>query len=140
LDDLDFVSLDLDGNDFYFVEELLRKGVKPKLFCLEYNAKFPPPQKIKIKYDANYRWTNHDDYFGCSLQEYVDLLAPCGYSLVACNITGINCFFVRQDYCHLFEILDVAEIYQPSRLFLSPFTKGGRPSDRHLLALLESAK
>ena len=137
--DLDFLSLDLDGNDFYLIAEILRKGVTPKVLCLEYNAKFPPPHKIKIKYNPNHTWTNNDDYFGCSLQEYVDLLLPSGYFLLACNITGSNCFFIRKDYCNLFKILDVAALYQPPRPFLSPFTKGGKSSDRHLLALLEGA-
>ena len=43
---IDVISLDLDGNDIYFVEKLLAKGFKPKLFIVEYNGKFPPPVKF----------------------------------------------------------------------------------------------
>lgn len=38
----DMVSMDLDGNDFYFVSSLLDCGCRPKLFICEYNALFPP--------------------------------------------------------------------------------------------------
>ena len=46
--------LDVDGNDFYIARKLLTTGILPKLFILEYNAKFPPPIKWTIKYDANH--------------------------------------------------------------------------------------
>lgn len=42
IEELDLISLDLDGNDFYFVERILTSGCLPKVFIVEYNAKFPP--------------------------------------------------------------------------------------------------
>lgn len=134
--DLDLVSLDLDGNDYYLIEEVVSKGVRPKVFCLEYNAKFPPPQKTKITYNAAHRWLNNDDYYGCSLQAYVDLLAPFRYHLLCCNITGSNCFFVREDVVGAFNIRPVTELYQPPRPFLSPFPKGASPSIKYLKSIL----
>ena len=96
--ELDVLSLDLDGNDFYFAQELLRAGVLPKLFILEYNAKFPPPIKWTIKYDANHSWDN-TDYFGASLALFSELLTEFSYTLVCCNAaTGANAFFVRNEY------------------------------------------
>jgi len=38
---LDVVSIDVDGNDYYFAEALLRANARPRLFIVEYNAKFP---------------------------------------------------------------------------------------------------
>ena len=52
--ELDVVSLDLDGNDIYFVEKLLANNIKPKLFIVEYNAKFPPPIRFRIDYDPQH--------------------------------------------------------------------------------------
>jgi hypothetical protein len=83
-------------------QELLKKGIKPKLFMLEYNAKFPPPIKWTIEYDANHSWAN-SDYFGASLTMFVELLAGFSYTLVCCNAaTGANAFFVRNEYLNHF--------------------------------------
>ena len=38
--DLDFLSIDIDGNDIYLLEAL---SIYPKVICIEYNAKFRPP-------------------------------------------------------------------------------------------------
>jgi hypothetical protein len=96
--ELDVLSLDLDGNDYYFAQELLESGVLPKLFILEYNAKFPPPIKWTIKYDANHSWDG-TDYFGASLALFSELLSVFSYTLVCCNAaTGSNAFFVRNEY------------------------------------------
>jgi hypothetical protein len=96
--DLDVLSLDLDGNDYYFARELLSKGVAPKLLILEYNAKFPPPIKWTIDYDANHSWDN-TDYYGASLASFCELLSEFSYTLVCCNAaTGANAFFVRNEY------------------------------------------
>ncbi len=121
--DLDLISLDLDGNDFYFIQELLGKGARPKLFCLEYNPGFYPPSKVKIKYDSTHTWQN-DDYYGCSLQEYVDLLKAFEYTLIVCNITGSNCLFVRNEFAGHFKIYTVNELYQPARPYYSPMQRG----------------
>ncbi len=93
---IDVASLDLDGNDIYFVRALLESGLDPKLFIVEYNAKFPPPVKFQIAYDPQHQWRG-DDYFGASLASFVELFAEFGYGLVCCNAaTGSNAFFVKQ--------------------------------------------
>lgn len=99
---LDVVSLDLDGNDYYFAEKLLQSGIQPKLFIAEYNAKFPPPVKFKIPYDADHRWKG-DDYFGASLACFCDLFQEHGYRLVCCNShSGANAFFIQHTYAACF--------------------------------------
>lgn len=57
----DAISLDLDGNDIYLLEQLLIAKVQPKLFIVEYNAKFPPPLHFQIAYDDDHQWA-FDDY------------------------------------------------------------------------------
>lgn len=137
---IDLLSLDLDGNDYYFISQLLSKGASPKLFCLEYNPKFHPPTKSKIEYNHYQRWEDNNDYYGCSLQEYVDLFKEFDYTLLVCNITGSNCFFIKNDYTSHFEIYSHSELYQPGRDYLSPFFKGKKPSMRYLLNLINSKK
>jgi hypothetical protein len=95
---LDVLSLDLDGNDYYLVREILKVGILPKLFILEYNAKFPPPIRWTIKYDANHSW-DVTDYQGASLAIFAELLSEFSYTLVCCNTaTGANAFFVKNEY------------------------------------------
>jgi hypothetical protein len=100
--ELDVLSLDLDGNDFYIAREILKAGVLPKLFILEYNAKFPPPIKWTIEYDANHSW-DFTDYQGASLALLADLLSEFSYTLICCNAaTGTNAFFIRNEYLSRF--------------------------------------
>jgi hypothetical protein len=100
--ELDVLSLDVDGNDYYFARELLKAGIFPKLFIIEYNAKFPPPIKWSIKYDADHAWDG-TDYCGASLALFAELLTEMSYSLVCCNAaTGVNAFFVRNEYLSRF--------------------------------------
>ena len=120
INSVDLISVDLDGNDFYIVEHLLKDDIKPKVFILEYNGKFPPPLKFKIDYNENHCW-NEDDYFGSSLQTYFELLSSNDYKLICCNShTGANCFFVQNKYADLFpEVPDnIEKIYSEPRYIL----------------------
>ena len=112
--DVDFLSFDIDGNDTHLVGKSLGV-IRPKLVCIEYNAKFPPPTRLEMRYDAGHRWAG-DDYFSASLQSWVDLLD--GYVLVSCNLSGANAFFVRQDVAQDFPRHPVEALYQPPRYWL----------------------
>ena len=41
--EVNVISVDIDGNDFYITEAILKDGFKPDCFIVEYNGKFPPP-------------------------------------------------------------------------------------------------
>jgi hypothetical protein len=117
---VDVLSLDLDGNDYHFVEALLQASYTPKLFIVEYNAKFLPPIEFKINYDAKQEWQS-DDYFGASLASFSKLFSRFGYRLVCCNShTGSNAFFVRGDQAHLFDDVpsDINDLYMEPRYWL----------------------
>jgi hypothetical protein len=114
---VDVASLDLDGNDYYFVDALLTSGFLPKLFIVEYNAKFMPPIRWKIDYNPDHRW-RFDDYFGASLAEYNDLFQKHGYFLACCNAaTGMNAFFVHSSYRESFRDVptDIDVLWSPPR-------------------------
>ncbi len=133
--EIDFFSLDIDGNDYYIMETLLNDRFFPKVVCVEYNAKFEPPAAMKIKYNKSHVWDT-SDYMGCSIQSYVDLFANFNYKLVCCNIPGINAFFVRQEFAHLFENYPVDVLYQPYRYYLSPIRLAQTPTLRYLRDML----
>jgi hypothetical protein len=135
--EIDVLSLDLDGNDFYFAREILVAGIRPKLFIFEYNAKFPPPIKWTIGYDAKHVWDG-TDYQGASLALFCDLLAEFSYSLVCCNAaTGVNAFFVKNEYLSEFGDVpkDVADIFIGCRYHLYG-RWGHRPSGKTIERML----
>lgn len=123
---LDFLSLDIDGNDWH-VLPAFAKTLDPKLVCVEYNAKFPPPSCRVMRYDENHSWVGND-YFGASLQSWVDLMAGLGYTLVCCNLSGVNAFFARADVLTAFSPYSPAQLYQPPRYSLVKGSKGHPPS------------
>jgi hypothetical protein len=118
--DIDVLSLDLDGNDIHFAEELLAGNFRPKLFIVEYNAKFMPPTKFQIKYDENHRWVG-DDYFGAALINFVELFERFNYTLICCNShTGANAFFIKNEYMCYFKDVpeDIRSIYVGPRYYM----------------------
>ena len=120
LKNIDLISIDLDGNDFYILEALLKSKIQPSVLILEYNAKFPPPIKFKIDYNPNHKW-EEDDYFGSSLTTLNDLLTSYDYKLVCCNShTGANCFFIKKKFSKLFKDVpsDIEKIYSEPRYIL----------------------
>jgi hypothetical protein len=117
---VDVISLDLDGNDIYLVERLLADGIRPKVFIVEYNGKFPPPVKFQIAYDPEHVWQS-DDYFGASLSSFAALFDRFDYRLVCCNShSGSDAFFVDSALAEHFADVptDINEIYCEPRYFL----------------------
>jgi hypothetical protein len=135
--ELDFFSLDIDGNDFYIIEKILSQHIRPKVFCVEYNGKFPPPIRVKIAYNPTHVW-DRSEYQGASLQTFTDLFESHGYSLLCCNVTGINAFFVEDTYMKYFTRYSIADLFQASRYHLSPMIVGAPASLRFLKNELES--
>jgi hypothetical protein len=119
------LSVDIDGNDLFILQKALA-GCAPKVLCIEYNAKFPPPLALTIKYDPNHQW-NGDDYQGASLQMLCDSLLS-AYTLVTCNISGANAFFVRNDLKTHFTLYPIGKLCQPLRSNFRFLAAGHPPS------------
>ncbi len=66
------------------------------MIVIEYNATLRPPVSLVMRYKESNEW-NGTNYFGASLSALEKLGREKGYSLVACNYTGVNAFFVRND-------------------------------------------
>ncbi len=136
--DLDFFSLDIDGNDMVVLDRLLASGARPKVLCLEYNGKFPPPLAISVAYDPQRGW-GQDDYFGASLQALDDVATAHGYRIVTCNITGANAFYVRDDLAQHFPVVTVRDVWRRLRLELCPLPAGHVPTLKFLADRLASS-
>lgn len=116
-DDLDLLSIDIDGNDWHVWKALT--AIRPRVVVVEYNARFPPPIRIVQRYDPAYAYSPQS-HLGASLQSFTDLGAEKGYRLVGCSISGLNAVYVRADVAvDLFAEPATAEaLYHPPRLQL----------------------
>ena len=96
--EIDFLSLDVDGNDYWFWEEL--DCVSPRVVCIEYNAGCGPDESWSVPYADDFeRYARHPSGFfhGASLAALEGLGRRKGYYLIGCDLTGTNAFFLRQD-------------------------------------------
>ena len=92
--DIDLMSIDIDGNDYYVWKAL--KTVKPLVVIIETHIEFGY-NDIVVPYDANYIYPGkHPDYHGASPVAMVKLAKHKGYRLVGANQRGFNLIFVRE--------------------------------------------
>lgn len=128
--ELDLLSVDLDGNDIHIMNAVLER-FGARVLCVEYNGKFPYDLDIELEYRADHTWAE-DDYQGASLAAYVRELKG-RYTLISCNISGVNAFFVRDDLVARFTVYPVDELFQPARYHLI-FAMSGHPASLKFLA------
>lgn len=115
--EFDFLSLDIDRNTYFAWRAL--SGFRPRVVAVEYNATIPPRDVWCVEYAADKSW-NRTAYFGASLKAYEQLGAEFGYSLVGCELSGTNAFFVRNDLLgdHFFPPFTSEHHYEPPRYWL----------------------
>ena len=93
--EIDFLSIDIDGNDYWIWEALT--VCSPRVVALEYNWLFGPERAVTIPYDPQFRLDQAATraYRGASLAALTHLSMRKGYRLVASE--RINAFFIRND-------------------------------------------
>ena len=110
--ELGVLSIDVDGNDYWFLGALLPQ-LEPAIVAVEYNASLGL-QPIAVPYDPAFdRFEKHQSglYHGASLEALTRLCARHGYRLVAVASGGNNAFYVRRDLDEL-PTLGVADAYR----------------------------
>lgn len=127
--EVDFFSVDIDGNDLHVLLSALT-AFRPRVICVEYNAKFPPPLEVAVAYDPDL--ASRDDYHSASLMAFVTSLASLGYDLVCCNLSGANAFFVARPFADRFTRYEPSRLYQPARFHLAGL-KNGHPHSLRFL-------
>jgi hypothetical protein len=100
--DIDFFSIDIDGNDYWIIKKLDLSRVN--VICCEYNHFLDKNEKKTVPYSENFNFQN-DSFYGASLLALHDLLEKKGFNLIAVDSSGVNAFFVKKKYAHLFEVL-----------------------------------
>ena len=89
------LSIDVDGNDYWFLERLI--DVSPEVICVEYNSTFGL-EPITVPYDPSFdRHEKHPSgwYHGASIVALSSLCALHGYGLAAVSNAGANAFFTK---------------------------------------------
>ncbi len=93
--DFDFLSIDVDGNDYHIWKALSR--YHPKVVCIEFNPTIPTEVRFIQPADPDINQGN-------SLLSLVELGREKGYELV--SVLSFNAFFVDSQYYPLFGIDD----------------------------------
>jgi hypothetical protein len=124
---IDFLSMDIDGNDLGVLSAITQ--VRPRVICTEYNPKFPPPISTDVTLAEGQSW-NGNDFYGASLQAFVDRLGKAGYVLVCCNACGNNAFFVDGSLLagSMLATYETRDLYQEARYHLARKRSGHRAS------------
>jgi hypothetical protein len=96
--DLDIFSLDLDGNDYWILQEANLESVS--IVVVEYNPLFGHLRAVSVPRDDEFdRKLRHHSwlYYGASLKAFEYLLNKKGFDFVGTNRVGNNAFFVRKE-------------------------------------------
>jgi len=119
---IDLFSLDIDGNDWHIAKCILEAGIHASVFVVEYNGTFDAQSEWVMPYNATHTWDG-SAYFSASLASYHRLLDQHGYFLAACNVTGANAFFVKNEFKALFPDLpaDWHAIHMPAHYLPYPY-------------------
>ncbi len=96
----DVFSLDIDGNDYYLAEIILKNGYRPKIIVVEYNSAFGPDAEITIEYDKDFSiYLGHPThlYYGVSVAGWRKFFSLYNYEFITVDTNGVNAFFIRKE-------------------------------------------
>ena len=109
------LSIDIDGNDLWVLNEL--NCISPDIVVCEYNAIFGDKYELTVPYDKNFSRTkkHHSNvYFGCSIKALISVMDKKNYFFLGTSSTGINAFFVKNDYKEIFDKIILNKVIFPS--------------------------
>jgi hypothetical protein len=92
----DLLSIDIDGNDYWVLDEILSKS-SPKIIVAEFNPAFTDSRAIE--YNPNHEWDG-TDYYGFSFKAGLRLAEKHGYTVVF-QLANMNMFMVRNDFINV---------------------------------------
>jgi hypothetical protein len=129
---INLLSVDIDFNDFYCLNEILKHYTCDIIIC-EYNATHLPNEDKVVLYNKEQMW-DYTNYFGCSLLALNNLCKKYNYTLVYCDKKGVNAYFINDKilFENKLEFLnagDVEKIYKSPKYNTGP--NGGHPQDPH---------
>lgn len=110
--EIDLLSIDLDGNDYWIWEALT--ACSPRVVIIEYNSFFGPERAVTVPYSESFDRHERDRrYYGVSLAGAVALAERKGYRLVAVEPAGVNAYFLRNDVTPEIPGFRADQLYRP---------------------------
>jgi hypothetical protein len=97
-DEVDVLSLDIDGNDLYLWSAM---RLRPRILICEFNNAVPSELALTIPYKPDFSFTalpaDQEMFRSASLAAFVAVGRRKGYRLVGMNALGFNAIFLRDD-------------------------------------------
>lgn len=113
--EIDLLSIDVDGNDYWIWQAI--DCISPRIVVIEYNASLGSEKAITIQYEPNFNARKKHPsgfYHGASLAALTLLAEQKKYTLVGCDSTGVNAFFIRNDaLVNQMKAVSVEQAYMP---------------------------
>jgi len=102
--EFDLLSVDLDYNDFWVLQRILR-SFSPRIIVAEINRNFGPGESFTVPMNASLHWTGRivqgfphgTGYFGMSAGALDKLATSRGYTLIYVFLDAVNALLVRND-------------------------------------------
>jgi len=121
--EVDLFSLDIDSFDYWVFEAMT--VCSPRIVILEYNGSFGPDIAVTIPLGVSMEGTPKS-YHGASLAALSQLAERKGYRLLACDMTGTNAFFLRNDLRPEVPAVSPSRAFRRKRRRFDPFGEGFR--------------
>lgn len=103
------LNLDIDSYDLHVIDELLKRGFRPRVISMEVNEKIPPPLYFTVNFDETHYWQG-DHFYGCSLTAAASVVKSYGYKLESLQFN--NAMFVHESVAQgIIQDLSVEEAY-----------------------------
>lgn len=107
--EIDLLSIDVDGNDYWFWEALT--CVDPRFVVVETHPELGREEYV-MPYDPDFVWkTAPPGRYGASPAAMVKLAHRRGYRLVGANLYGFNLFFARANVAAAVPTIDVGTLF-----------------------------
>lgn len=122
------ISCDIDSIDYWVLKSL---ACVPDLFIVEYNASLGALASVTVPRSFTYLERTESmkraQYYGCSLSSLHKLLVPRDMSLIYCDKSGTNAFFVHNRHSDRFSALSPIEAYRSSKRSKKANSRGLSP-------------
>jgi hypothetical protein len=120
--DLDILSEDTDYADYWILEKILTK-YRPKIVVHEINQQ-PANLCVSVVKPVNLTfWRDSNEYHGASVCAFRCLANRFNYTMIYCEKSGVNCFWMRDDLLRTLTGFDVnlaKAIFTPEFLWIRP--------------------
>jgi hypothetical protein len=119
---VDVMSIDIDQNTSH-VWRAIRTPAR--IACVEYNANFPPSVDWEVPYEPAKVWDG-TNIFGASLKRLQAIATGRAMSLVGCDLSGANAYFVSDAELgdHFAAPYTAEHHYQPPRFLIARGPRG----------------